>query len=194
MIIVTTYIIGMITVNNVKFHSTINGPRKQVFKDFYHKSNTPAITKRERSFLVLRQNKVVYTCFKSGFINVTGVRSIADIQKTIEHLAFYLGISGEDFSTIKIDNIHASCTLPEEKINLRKLIKILPVDSKLKIKETRYNRQRFPGLTIKTKIGSILWFSSNKVLITGCNSQASLTACKELIDHIYAEWINAAAI
>ena len=184
----------MITVNNVKFHSTINGPRKKVFKDFYHKSNAPAITKRKRSFLVLRQDNVVYTCFKSGFINITGVRSITDIQKAVDQLAFYLGISCNDFSPVKIDNIHASCTLPEEKINLRKLIKILPVDSKLKIKETRYNRQRFPGLTIKTKRGSIIWFSSNKVLITGCNSQASLSACKELIDHIYAEWINAAAI
>lgn len=184
----------MLVINNVKFHTRIYGPRKKVYHSFYKDSKSPHITKRRRSFIILRLEKIVYTCFENGFINITGVRDLSFIPKAIHQLAFYLGIATSDFSIPVTDNLHASCHLPPTCINLKKLAEILSHANCKELKELRYNRQRFPGLTARTDSGSILWFASNRVLLTGCRTELDLRLCQEVVKDIFARWISAVAI
>lgn len=182
----------MIVVNNVKFHTIISGPRLKVFQEYYKLSNSPYITKRKKSFIILRLNQFVYTCFLSGFINITGVKKLEYIHKAIDDLAFHLGISTKDFTEFKIDNIHASCNIPHtpSPVNINRLVQILSCKKVHFIKEIRFNRQKFPGLTLRTDKGSILWFSSNRILLTGCKSEQDLDCSQRNILFLQELWTN----
>ena len=186
----------MYRVTNVKFHCRITGPRLKVYQDFFKNSNSPYVTKRHRSFMVIRlENKAVYTCFYSGFINVTGVKSVSEIEKIIHHFAGYLGISWRDFSPPKIDCINSVfVTSKRKKVNLKKLAEILSAEKYDWLTDIRYNREKFPGMTIKTLIGSILIFPSFSILLTGTKSEQETKVLSHRVENILKQWMNAVVV
>lgn len=165
-----------------------------MYQEFFTGTNSPYVTKRHRSFIVVRlENKAVYTCFFSGFINITGVKRVSDLENIIQQFAGYLGISQADFSPPQIDCINSIFLTSKDSnlINLKKLAEILSTEKNLGVKEIKYNRERFPGMTVKTKQGTILLFPSFSILLTGTKSEEETHNLAVKVEQILKKWRSA---
>ena len=110
---------------------------------------------------------------QSNHVNVTKIKSINTIQNSILHLGNILNANLENI-TYTIDNITASGKLSCE-VNLENFLK-----NNLELK-TSYNIEKFPGLFIKQKSGTIILFSSGKFVIVGAKKICDLQNYKQLL-------------
>ena len=65
-------------VRNVKFHFRVLPKEIKTYRHYI--KNNKSQSKDCGSFLIIRVFKFVYTCFLTGYINVTGVRSIENLN------------------------------------------------------------------------------------------------------------------
>ena len=176
-------------ISNVKFHTKLVNP---VQKEHYLARLNGfgvSITKRKTSFVVIRDSILgnsVLCCFFSGHINVTGVKCVQDIEKTLCNISSYFGFRPSDFAPVCIDNITSTVTSAKLKsrINLFVLSKHIKTLDLPIVKKITYKKQSFPGLFIKTRIGLILWFNSNSITCVGSKSLKEVEDLHNLIGDI----------
>jgi len=166
----------------VKIHVKFNEDLKKYCQSIQNSDKT---YKKTSSFIVLRLPPFVHTCFFNGFVNITGIKNIDQISDAISSLKEHLN-SDEILEPI-IDTISSSWpkTIHLKKVNLHRII-----NSALKhpsVLSTKYNRERFPALFIKTNFGTILWFASPAIVAVGSKKLQDLTTLKELIDTIITQ-------
>lgn len=178
-----------IIITNYKFHSKVNLTYLPVYLT-YLKSNSTAIRKRKNSFVIIRLGSFVYTCFYSGFINITGVK--LNLLYPLQRLAFEIGLPENAFAAPTIDNIHTKRHFSSH-INLNALKYKLDQWNFDKIIHIHFNRERFPGLFIKTGLGTILWFATDTVITLGSKTHENIEQLYSLIKNIREKW-SAAAI
>lgn len=189
--------ITMIT--NIKFHVKINDEKEQsilALRNFLNNGSSEVV-KKCASFAVVRWSgsKAVFCCYYKGHINVTGVKSAHEIIEALEQLT-KIGIKRTHLSPIVVDNLsskpspsHISTKLRASKhrINLYNLVNIIHALHLPEVLSVKYNRQKFPGLFIRTVYGTILWFNSNAVSCVGSKSASVVVKLHNLIKIICHE-------
>ena len=167
---------------NIKFHFYI----KKRFKRLFNKRllSCEYVKKTYSSFCILRIGKIVYSCFYSGFINVTGVRNFELKPVSQKLLLSVLKIKQKRKNIFKksiIDNITSKLLNPvNRKINLaEKRYKFVSDENVLSVK---YDRQRFPNMFLKTKFGTIIWSPNNIIIVVGSKGFTDLTKVYEIIN------------
>ena len=78
-----------------------------------------------------------------------------------------------------MDNISAKYETKKQKINLNILKASLVKDSR--IISLKYNRERFPGLFLKTLMGTVIWFPTNSIISVGSKNTNDLYFLDNLI-------------
>jgi TATA-box binding protein (TBP) (component of TFIID and TFIIIB) len=128
----------------------------------------------------------VFIVFFSGHVNVTGIPGLKDIKHALCSLRRELGLKRVKFKGRKIDTITCSVPLTTSdvfrRINIPSLQDYLeaggrgrpPFTESAYIRCT-FNPERFAGLFIKTRIGTVLIFKSAKCILVGCNSPSRCT-------------------
>jgi len=74
------------------------------------------------------------------------------------------------------------------------LAEILSAEKYDWLTDIRYNREKFPGMTIKTLIGSILIFPSFSILLTGTKSEQETKVLSHRVENILKQWMNAVVV
>ena len=168
---------------NIKFHFYIKPEYTNTF--FERLYNCKFIHKQFTSFCIIRIGKIVYSCFYSGFVNVTGVLNF-DLKATSQKillLALQLNQDREQiFCDSVVDNITSKLTtLTKRKVNLIEKKKKICLDSQ--ILAVKYDRQRFPNMFVKTKFGTIIWSPNNIATAVGSKTLTDLEKiCKIILD------------
>lgn len=125
--------------------------------------------KNYKNFIVLK-SKFTYIIFKSkgeqseSHINITKIPTTASILEAIEVIKSLIACS---IISYKIDNIIATT-------NLQRHINLSSIASSGKFKNLKYNNEKFPGIFIKFKLGTVILFHSGKLVIVGCKSVCSV--------------------
>jgi hypothetical protein len=135
------------------------------------------------NYLVIR-HKYVYIFFKLRdsiikHINVTKIPNVNDIEDCISNLKNVI-LKGIEtvISECKIDNLTA---IYDAKycINLMKVL-----DNNKSNFLIRYNKEKFPGLFIRTDKGTFIIFHTGKVNLVGCQSPDHLPTLFECLEKI----------
>ena len=177
-----------VSINNVKVSFSIKPFPLSHYK--YVQRNLPkaAIRKEHGNFTVIRYDNLVISVFSSGFINLTGIKSLNNVRKAWKKTCRHVLHSPSRYSTpFSIDNISASGTWPPIRNNFfRPLSPDFITTTSNNIKSVKYNNQRFPGMFLKTSIGGvIIVYKSGNFVIVGSRSTTSITHTKEIIKNVY---------
>ena len=113
--------------NNIKLHFQIEPSCLSALKVFL--LGCEVVTKQKPSFCVLKYDSLIFTCFYSGHINVTGIKTLGNIYQCVELFSSKTNISIQSFSAPVVDNISAKYETKKQKINLNILKASLVKDS-----------------------------------------------------------------
>ena len=96
--------------------------------------------KKVKKHTVIRHNKCVIFIYPNGTINVTGLKTLDNIDETVESVTKYLGHTVSEVSKIKIDN--ATYTN-----SVKKVVPLATIAKTCNSKhvDIRYNPSVFPG-------------------------------------------------
>lgn len=185
-------------ISNIKAHFRIKPEKKPNLKLFAPDVNQ---LRHYHNFLVWRapSSKFTYIIYftKSFYVNVTGLRSADDIQRSICTFCrqFRLAEAEDLLESPTVDNITSSVQLLRDNshdINsdsLRQDVDFESIASLVNSSETipflaAFNVQVFPGLFLKhtDKLGTVLLFHSGKINIVG-------TKCLDHIIRIHQEMV-----
>ena len=134
--------------------------------------------KFHHNFAVVRNKFVYIIWYERGFVNVTKIKSISKLHKSMSHFCKLFKVSSNN-KKVTIDNITASGKF-HQCINLKKLALFLEAQQF----QTRYNRYKFPAIFVKIyKHGTLTIFGSGSFNIVGCRSLDHLSA-------VYNESVN----
>jgi hypothetical protein len=131
--------------------------------------------KNYKNFLVVK-NLYTYIIFKQNknnenHINITKIPNLDSVLhaiQCIQELTNCLVLSQT------IDNIIAS-TSCQKQLNLKEISQLFP--------NVKYNNEKFPGLFIKFKKGTVILFHSGKIVIVGAKNEPDIEC---LIQNIFA--------
>ena len=171
-------------ITNIKCHTQLKDKHLPQFIEKIESNESPLISKRTHSFVIIRLFPYVYTCFYKGFVNITGITGYDVIEDAIHKLSIFLDIDKSGYESAIIDCMSAhwpSKTL-SSRHNLNKVIELSKADSR--ITGIKYNRQRFPALFLKTKSGTVLWFSTPAISAVGLKKKQDLSIIEDIISKI----------
>ena len=172
-------------VRNVKFHFRVLPKEIKTYRHYI--KNTKSQSKDCGSFLIIRVFKSVYTCFLTGYINVTGVRSIESLNIPLICFANKLNLTLSNLSDPVIDNITSKCIgIKKKNIQLSTLCNTLQEHKQ--ILGVKYNRERFPCMFLKTKVGTLIWSPFNIVTCVGVKSEDNLRQIQVIAQALDKEW------
>jgi len=168
-------------VTNVKFHFNI------YHEDLKRKLlECKEVTKTTASFCVVRLNesKLVFCIYYKGFVNGTGVRNLLQLESALTIFKAHFDLESKEIGLVTIDNISSTYKPAELKpVNLCNLI--AQIKEEKCIKSIKYNRERFPGLFLKTDFGTLIWFATNTVISIGAKTRADLLNLSTLVTTYY---------
>jgi len=166
-------------ITNVKIHVRVKEKIEQYCDTLLKSDKTH---KKTSSFVILRLPPFVYTCFFTGFINITGIQTLDLISTAIDQLKDQLNIKYPLEPTI--DTV-SSCWPKSEYLPKFNLLCVKAAAGKHPdVKTIKYNRERFPALFTRTKFGTILWFATPAIVAVGSKEQEDMTRLKSVIDTI----------
>lgn len=169
-------------VTNIKFHVRIK-PKKT---KKYNKSVKLCThkTKSCKSFFILRLKTYVFTCFYSGFINITGVRDFSCIRKSLRVLRKHLKLKRRYFTSPVIDSISSRYGILSNLERIRSENIVKSALSQKDIQSVKFNRERFPAVFIRTAFGTILWFTTPSIIGVGTKTEEDLNKLKDIVHNI----------
>lgn len=173
-------------ITNLKCHVRLDG--RSLTRYRHNLSASEAVGKRTHSFAVLRLPPLVCTCFYSGFINITGVRTFEQTRSALDSLLEHLHLGPEAApGEPHIDSISSAWPkhLPLPAHNLNKVLDIAAKQPQ--VQGIKWNRQQFPALFLKTKFGTLLWFNSPAIVSVGSKNEEDLIALKNIVDIILSQ-------
>jgi len=169
---------------NYKCHFSVEKPFCESYNSYLNTTISSKITKKRASFIVIRLESFVYTCYYSGHINVTGIKKEADISKARKDITAFLNLEESHIGETYIDNISSKyfglCRLKP-----RNLFELIDVAKNIRpIKKIKYNRERFPALFMKTDFGTLLRFSSSALIAVGSKKKEDLIKLSEIVSEL----------
>lgn len=167
---------------NIKIHCRIRQNDLNLFVQSFKNKGAKIFP----SFEIFKIQNFSYICYYSGFLNVTGLKQISDIENSLNILKNYFKVCNLKFGAIVIDNITTKCTcVKQEQICLQnKKEKILASSLFQDIITIKYEREIFPNMFLKTKHMTIIWSSNNKVSCVGLKNIAQFQDACELIKQL----------
>lgn len=121
-------------------------------------------------FTIVKRRGFCYTIFHSGgHVNITGVRDTEYLLSALWTLREVLKDPKAVITRVKIDNMLMHCDL-KKPLNLRRLHAKIKEEDKEGFFSCTFNVDAFPGLQVKTGEGTLVLFSSGKIVIH-CNSE-----------------------
>ena len=166
---------------NIKFHFYIKSSYKEIFQKCL--KDCEFVKKTLSSFCVLRVGKTVFSCFYSGYINATGVINFSRKHSAQRLLlnALKLQVKRKKiFGKSRIDNITAKVIKPQLQV-----VNLLEKKNRIYLDEyiisTKYDRQRFPNMFIKTVFGTIIWSPNNNITVVGSKNSTDLADIYKII-------------
>lgn len=154
-------------VSNVKGHFRL--PRV-VLKAFKKKLSYKR-TKQFGNFVSLKERYTYIIFPQSGFINVTGIKTLEEVPQVVQHFFqdFELDSDCVKLITFDIDSMTATADAGI-RIDLVKLQKYVSAhrDSGFTI---TYNRNRFSGASCRSKLGTAVVFASGRYNLLGCKAR-----------------------
>lgn len=121
--------------------------------------------KKYPCFTVAKKKGFCYTIFHSGgHVNITGVRDTEYVLSALWTLRELLHDPDASITRVKIDNMLMHC-------DLKKPLDVRGLHGKIKARDEEgfysctFNVDAFPGLQIKTGEGTLVLFSSGKIVI-----------------------------
>lgn len=168
----------MFEIKNIKVSFKINPICLNTVIKSFEKNN---ISYTEKNNYLIIKNKFVYIFFKSGsrklhFVNITKISCPQEIKQAIDYLKNYLlKFIILDIKNEKIDNITANFDY-KQNINLYKIITHYSHSYNIK-----FNQEKFPGLFLKTKLGTFIIFHTGKINLIGCKD---LNILPKLFQHV----------
>lgn len=171
-------------ISNIKSHFVVKNKRVSLYCETLKKVCTTNNLKVTASFTIVRLHRFVYTCFFSGFINLTGLQNFEQIEEGIQCLAKYLHMKRRHFEKIKVDSISASYPEPSliPKQNVARVIKEAYTFNC--VRSIKFNRERFPAAFIKTNYGTVLWFGTPSIVVVGSKSEYDLKCVQLFIEKV----------
>lgn len=121
--------------------------------------------KNYKNFIVVK-TEFTYIIFKSkdeqfeSHVNITKIPSINKIPLAIDIITSLKQCTAISY---KIDNIIATT-------NLKKRINLAIISRSECFENIKYNNEKFPGVFLKFKIGTVILFHSGKLVIVGCKN------------------------
>ena len=171
----------MFEVKNIKISIKITKiPLNSVIRQF-EEEHLPY--KIKNNYIILRKD-FVYILFKPknseiSHINITGIPNVESISNSIEILTKSilksLVITTLDY---KIDNLTAVYDY-KKKIDQFKIL-----NNSINNYLVRFNKEKFPGLFIKVKLGTFIIFHTGKVNLVGCQNISHLQVLFEQLESI----------
>lgn len=157
------------------------------------KSNHGDRRRRRRRRRPQNQDKyLTVSCFYNGWINVTGISSISDIKPSCALLAalffeknprLFLSYAGK----FNLDNISAVGRETKIISNFFKIIhnrdRIIS-DLSSFILDISYNNQRFPGIIIKTVMGTCILYKTGNYVAVGVRKISHLKNIALFVQHV----------
>ena len=139
------------------------------------------LVKRHHNFTVVRGFHV-YTIFDGGYVNITGIKYMSDIDFACKVICKLLKVKRKYLRTcnLTIHTITASGSIKRE-LDIFPAVQFFSTYKSNKIKSTHYNRERFPAIIIRTIYGTILLYSK-KYIFVGCNSKKQLSDLFSLLN------------
>lgn len=141
--------------------------KKCMEKALYCKNyNNFLVCKNVYTYIIFKQNKN-----NENHINITKIPNLDSVShaiKCIQDLTNCLVLSQT------VDNIIAS-TSCQKQLNLKEISKLFA--------NVKYNNEKFPGLFIKFKKGTVILFHSGKIVIVGSKNEQDIQC---LIQNIFA--------
>jgi TATA-box binding protein (TBP) (component of TFIID and TFIIIB) len=178
-------------VTNIKLHTYL---KKEICSHcgencmdrYLKKLSTVPASKKSSSFIVVRaQNSLVFTCFFSGYVNLTGIKDFESAELALTELCNILDKSIDCFSVPVIDSISSRWnkeSWPIDKFPLRKI-----QESAKEEENYIYSwdqREQFPALFLKTSFGTLLWFVTPSVVAVGSRSGQDIGRLTEIVRSI----------
>ena len=156
------------TVSNVKLSCSIDlleGDRIVLNKDLKNTSHS--------NFTVVKKT-YVYTIFKSRrnpksyHVNITKIPCTEEIGPSIEELN---SVITNDFvvTSYKVENLTYSLDVGYA-LPLMDIFELIKRESVDIVRKIRFNPERFPGMFVTLESGTVLVFSSGKMVIIGVNT------------------------
>lgn len=168
---------------NIKCHCEI---KKKFLNEFIisfkHKGY-----KQFPSFEVFKVGDYSFVCYYSGYVNITGLKKVNEIEIALFTLKKLLRNTFLEFENVVIDNITAKCCcIVPRQICLQRKREKIESELKDKIKSIKYEREIFPNMFIKTKYSTLIWSSNNKVSCVGLKNIVHIKKLCKLIKKIEA--------
>ena len=209
-------------ITNIKFHFKLNEDDSQSLNSVFRlyrqiKSEEKGANldehwnvKQASNFHVLRpksclksknliNNKLVFICFESGHVNVTGVRKKDFIQESVEIFTDYFGLDHTSaVLSHQIDNLCAKSSSCKQEVNLmleKHLGNFLNYVNTLENEQysASYNPLLFSGLFLKIHewdtVCTINLFQSGRCCYVGLKNSQQLERATLLLSEIVSRWM-----
>ena len=164
-------------VSNIKCRFTIKDP-KQIAAGEKNLSEYLCFKKTGNILTVRLSKSEVFCIFSYKFVNLTGNRSFYRVNQNIDiFMTIFSLYYARKHIRVKIDNISASADLGEP---FQASIEDLKREFEPECMVT-FCQNGFPGITIRTKLGTLILFKSGRVSVVGCKSRRSLTAMNKIV-------------
>lgn len=156
----------MYNVTNVKLSLKIRYICLDTVENILNKLNISV--KSYPNFLVFRKT-YTFILFKSkdkirNHINVTNIKKVENLDAAINTLKDILDFKSADIFSTTVDNITASFSVKTD-------FNFLDILEKFKtFAKVTYNNEKFPGIFLKFKFGTVIIFHTGKCIIIGCKS------------------------
>ena len=184
-------------VTNIKYHIRLvcqNKCKEKYTQRLKEISAADKAKKRRNTFIVIRIEPFVITCFNSGYINVTGVKDFDSIQDPTHKISNLLEVSVNCLSAPVIDTISSRWNKEKHYLHNLPLVKIresAKKEEKEKYISSWHRREQFPALFVKTKFGTLLWFVTPSVVAVGSKTKKDLEELSLVVDSIHKRaWQN----
>lgn len=167
-----------LTINNIKCRF------KVIIKDFKRKISYIELyftVKTCGNITSIRTGECVYIIFNtSGHVNICGIKYMSDIQDRVR--VFLLLFSMTKCSSpinVKIDNISANGYFSRP---IFQNISVIKDFANTINGSVSFPQGRFPGITVRTKFGTIIIFQSGKINVVGLKSVKSISVIEKKLE------------
>lgn len=127
-------------------------------------------------------HRVTSLLYQTGKVVLLGARSISEALSAANTLCDKLDCSPVTMSDLKVHNQVATLDFGET-VHLETLHKFLSGDY-----DIHFEPELFPSLCWRRKIGTVLFFRSGKVIVTGIKSDKQMNEAIEDIETVFIEY------
>lgn len=170
----------LLVVNNIKCRFKISRPEN--YLTLVEELSQFNAIKKTGNIVILRTSIAVYMIFSGIYVNITGIKHIKKIKQCIIEFYELFGLSiNKNSFVFTVDNIsaHALLNVSDYDINTCAL-KIANEFDGLILK----NILKFPSVSVRLTVGTIVLFRSKKVNIVGVKNFSQLLFLKYVLEKL----------